>query len=364
MREQRGSAFVSGQTRKLVHALLAERAAVLVPSTAPQPAAPLPVPAAESAPATRAQQAVEHLARLKEAQRNFSGCALTVPIALVHAEPSPVNRNSGSATVPVGAAGEPDIIPPIPPIAADSRQPAPAIHTARTRIEGTAEAMPTMLGVSRSVHEHERIERSKRIATRAKPACLRGFRVLSDATSNDFRPQPKIQCRSEFPPLPAPRQPSPAMAMRHKAPPQAGCRGASSAQGCVQSPAAPPPPKAAPDRCAIGAPVRSEFALAVLTTTGDAGEPNIQQMKPTFLSAEHTTNVVAEYEQMQSAARIECAAWIDTDLAAKSNYLAAHGGLTPHEHRDLVSGLYADILATCAYRWVDNSLGKSKHTNR
>ena len=51
---------------------------------------------------------------------------------------------------------------------------------------------------------------------------------------------------------------------------------------------------------------------------------------------------------MQSAARIECAAWIDADLAAKSNYLAAHGGFTPHENRDLMFTLYADIFeAAC-----------------
>jgi hypothetical protein len=185
IRDQHGSNFISKQTRKLVLDLRqAERAAALVPPTAPQPAAPLPVTTAESAPANRAQMAVEHLARLKEAQQNYSGCALTVPIAPVHAEPSRVHRNSGSATVPVGAAGEPDTILPNPPIAANSRQPAPSLHTAHTCIERTAEPIPTVLGVSRPVPKHERIERSKRIDTPAEPA----WRVLIDfehyATSN------------------------------------------------------------------------------------------------------------------------------------------------------------------------------------
>jgi hypothetical protein len=102
------------------------------------------------------------------------------------------------------------------------------------------------------------------------------------------------------------------MAMRHKVPPQAGSHGASSAQGCMQSPAVPTPPKAAPDRCATGigvqVPVHSELALAVLTATGDAGEPNIQQMEPTFLSEEleHLATVYAAYEQMLVAAKTDC----------------------------------------------------------
>jgi hypothetical protein len=343
IRDQHGSNFISKQTRRLVLDLRqAERAAALVPPTAPQPAAPLPVTTAESAPATRAQKAVEHMARLNEATQSYSGCAINVPIAPVHAEPSPVDRNSGS----VGAAGEPDTILPIPPIAADSRRQAPSIHPARTSIERTAEPIPTMLGVSRPVHEHERIERSKRIATHAKPACHNRFRALRDATSDDFRPQPKIQCHSEFPPLPAPRQPSPAEAMRHKASPQADCRDASSARGCMQSPAA--PPKAEPNGCAFNVLVKSEFALGMLTTTGDAGKPTIRQMEPAFLSKEHTANVAAEYDQMRSAARIECAAWLDADLAAKSAYLAAHDGLTPHAYLDLKCGIYADFFeAAC-----------------
>ena len=54
--------------------------AALVPPNAPQPAAPQQVPAAESTQETRSQQAREYLDILKKAQREFSGCALTVPI--------------------------------------------------------------------------------------------------------------------------------------------------------------------------------------------------------------------------------------------------------------------------------------------
>ena len=222
MRAKHGHNFVSGQTRKLVYAMLAEKAAAPVPPTTQQPAAAQPVPAAAVTPETRAQQAAAHLARVKHAQNEFSGCALPVPI------------------------------------------------------------IPTTLGVSRTVLEHERIKRNQHIAAHVKPAWRKGFRALSD----DFRP-----LLAEFPPLQAPSQPSPAMAMRHKAPPQAGCRGASSAQECVQSPAA---PKAAPDRCAISAHVTSQFALAGLTATNDAGKPGIQQMEPTFTTFARESEILGK----------------------------------------------------------------------
>ena len=113
MREKRGSEFVSGQTRslRLVYAMLAEKAAAPVPPTTQQPAAPQPVPAAAVTPETRAQQAAAHLARIKHAQNEFSGCALPVPI------------------------------------------------------------IPTTLGVSRTVLEHERIKRNQHIAAHVQPAC-------------------------------------------------------------------------------------------------------------------------------------------------------------------------------------------------
>ena len=138
------------------------------------------------------------------------------------------------------------------------------------------------------------------------------------------------------------------MAMRHKAPPQAGCHGASSAPGFVQSPAAPPPPKTAPGRCAISAHVTSQFALAGLTATNDAGKPGIQQMEPTFASPKYLAKVTAEYAQAQITARTECEAWSDADPAAKSKYLAANDGFTPLDNRDLMFTLYAEILeAAC-----------------
>jgi hypothetical protein len=138
------------------------------------------------------------------------------------------------------------------------------------------------------------------------------------------------------------------MAMRHKAPPQAGCHGASSAPGCVQSQAAPPPPKTAPDRCAISAHVTSQFALAGLTATNDAGKPGIQQMEPTFASPKYLAKVTADYAQAQITARTECEAWSDADPAAKSKYLAANDGFTPLDNRDLMFTLYAEILeAAC-----------------
>ena len=273
---------MAGNTLSLVWLINAfqknEKAAAPVPPTTPQPAAPQPVPAAALTPETRAKHAADRFAHLKQAQVDyeFSGCALTVPI------------------------------------------------------------IPTTLGVSRTVLEHERIKRNQHIAAHVQPAWRKGFRALSD----DFRP-----LLAEFPPLQAPSQPSPAMAMRHKAPPQAGCRGASSAQECVQSPAA---PKAAPDRCAIRAHGTSQFALAGLTATGDAGKPGIQQMEPTFLSPEYLAKVTTDYAQAQITTRTECEAWSDAGLAAKSDYLAAHGGFTPHENRDLVFTLYADIFeAAC-----------------
>ena len=108
MREKRGSEFVSGQTRKLVYAMLAEKAAAPVPPTTQQPTAPQPVPAAAVTPETRAQQAAAHLARVKHAQNEFSGCALPVPI------------------------------------------------------------IPTTLGVSRTVLEHKRIAHNQHIATPVK----------------------------------------------------------------------------------------------------------------------------------------------------------------------------------------------------
>ena len=125
------------------------------------------------------------------------------------------------------------------------------------------------------------------------------------------------------------------MAMRHKAPPQAGCHGASSAPGCVQSPAAPPPPEAAPNRCDIRAHVTSQFALAGLTATDDAGVPGIQQMEPKFASPEYLAQVAEAFEQAKIAAEIECAAWSDANPAAKSKYLAANNGFTPLDNRDL-----------------------------
>jgi hypothetical protein len=70
------------------------------------------------------------------------------------------------------------------------------------------------------------------MAAHAKPAGAdaKGFRALIGVPSTDFRPLPKFPslADSEFPPLPAPWQPSPAMAMRPTAQPQASCHGATS----------------------------------------------------------------------------------------------------------------------------------------
>ena len=70
MRAKLGPNFVSGPTRRLVYAMLAEKAAAPVPPTTPQPAAAV-------TPETRAQQAVDHFAKLKQAQNEFSGCSLS-----------------------------------------------------------------------------------------------------------------------------------------------------------------------------------------------------------------------------------------------------------------------------------------------
>ena len=164
IQQKLAGAYISGPTRRAVLALRqAERAAATIPPIAPQPAAPQPVPAAEETLATRAQ--VLHNV-LKQAQQNFSGCAAPTLFAPVHAAPSRL-----AAQPDAGSTGAAASIPVSPIIAADSKQPAPAVPTTHIRVERTDEPMPTVLGVSRPVREHRRLLHTERIAAHAKPAC-------------------------------------------------------------------------------------------------------------------------------------------------------------------------------------------------